>query len=122
VLGEPFDLLGNRLYFTNWYYVGRQFRLVRRCGSRVPINRPYPPDGAHLRRTDMAYGIRLVAQPAQRIGPLLQADKPWEEGAGVSLMTVFKDGGLYRGWHAPFTISGDPPGQKYTCYLESKDG
>ena len=52
-----------------------------------------------------------MTQPGNRIGPLLQAERPWEEGAGIALTTIIKDGGMYRGWGGPFTTSGDPPGQ-----------
>jgi hypothetical protein len=122
-IGEPYDLAGNRLYFQNWYYIRPGgFAWKNDAGETVNLKSAVPPGTAHLTHTDQPLGIRIAAHPAQRIGPLIEADRPWEEGAGVEITTVIKDGGMYRGWGAPFTTSGDPPGQKHFYYLESHDG
>lgn len=125
--GEPYELAGKRLLFLNWYYLRTgSFGWYDDSGQKVGLTSAVPPSAAHLRRTDSPHGIRLVAQSAQRMGPLFQAERPWEKVAdgagGVALTTIVKDGGMYRGWGAPFTTSGDPPGQKYFTYYESSDG
>jgi len=121
--GEPYELMGNRLVFLNWFYIRPgSFEWRDERGESVGLRSEVGPDAAHLAHTDQPFGIRLVAQAAQRLGPLLQADAPWEEGAGVHLTTVLRDGGMFRAWGVPFTFSGDPPGQKHSYYLESGDG
>jgi hypothetical protein len=121
--GEPYELLGTRLFFTNWHYIRPgSFAWRDDSGKAVSITSATPPGTAQFSPRDQPWGIRLRALPAQRMGPLLQAEAPWEEGAGVALTTVIHDQGIYRGWGAPFTTSGDPPGQKHFYYLESNDG
>jgi hypothetical protein len=120
---EPYELAGKRLFFQNWYYI-RPGDLAWRdeAGKQVGLEDALPPGTANLTHKDRPFGIRLVAQKAQRIGPLLEPDRPWEEGAGVALTTVIKDGGIYRGWFTRCVTSGDPPGMKHYCYFESSDG
>ena len=121
--GEPYELAGKRLLFLNWYYISTgRFRWYDESGREIGLESDVLASAAQIRRTDTPQGIRLVAQSAQRIGPLFEAEQPWEEGAGVALTTVIKDRGMFRGWGAPFTISGNPPGQRYFTYFESSDG
>ncbi len=121
--GEPYELLGKRLYFQNWHYIHPgDFEWALPDGKKVGTGDAAPADAALFKHKHQPYGIRIVAQPAKRLGPLFEAEQPWEEGAGVALTTVIKDGGMFRGWGAPFTTSGDPPGQKHFVYFESDDG
>lgn len=121
--GEPYELSGKRLFFLNWHYIRPgTFGWYNSSGQKVGLTAAVPPSAAHMQRTDSPHGIRLRAQQAQRMGPLFLPKRPWEEGAGVALTTVIKDGGMYRGWGAPFTTAGNPPGQKYFTYYESEDG
>jgi hypothetical protein len=120
---EPLKLAGKRLFFQNWYYVRQGFLgWVDEGGRAVDLRDAVPPGAATLKHKDQPVGIRLVAQEAQRIGPLLEPDRPWEEGAGVGFDTVIKDGGMYRAWSTRTVTSGEPPGTKYYCYFESSDG
>jgi hypothetical protein len=125
--GEPYELAGKRLAFLNWHYIrSGSFGWYDKWGQKVGLTSAAPPAEAHLRRSDSPHGIRLVAQHAEHIGPLFQAEHPWEQepdgAGGVALTTVLKDGGMYRGWGAPFTTSGNPPGQQNFMYYESSDG
>jgi hypothetical protein len=121
--GEPYELAGNRLVFLNWHYIRTgSFAWRDASGQAVGLNSPVAPGAAHFASHDQPWGIRLAAQSARRMGPLLEAERAWEEGAGVAITTLLKDGGTYRGWGAPFTTSGDPPGQKHFVYYESDDG
>jgi len=121
--GEPCELLGKRLYFLNWQYIRPGIWTWRDAsGQKVKTEDSVAPGAAHLTHTDRPFGVELVAQPAQRIGPLIEPEAAWEEGAGVALTTMIKDGGMFRGWQVPFTFSGDPPGMNHCYYLESSDG
>jgi hypothetical protein len=122
VLGEPYELAGQRMAFLNWFYIRTgSFAWVGPDGKKVSLTDSVPPGVAQFRHLDQPYGIRIRALPARRMGPLLNAEKPWEEGS-VTITTVIKDGGMYRGWGGPFTTSGDPPGQKHYMYFESDNG
>lgn len=73
-------------------------------------------------------GIRLRAQPAETLGPILPRDKPWEYRHVIA--TVLYDEGIYRAWYSG--VPGDHfKGQKLRwpvghgnvlCYAESDDG
>jgi hypothetical protein len=123
VQGEPYDLAGKRIVFLNSYYVhpgqDADWRLPDGRSARVAGS--YGPGEARFRHENHAYGIRLVAQPAQRVGPLLKVERTWES-RGISFGTVMQDNGMYRAWGKCDTAKkGDPPAGQ-ACYFESKDG
>ncbi len=121
-LGEPYELAGKRIVFLNWHYVRTgSFAWLEPDGKKVSVNDALAPGVARFKHIDQPHGIRIRARQAQRMGPLLQAENPWEEGS-VTITTVIKDQGMYRGWGGPFTTSGDPPGQRHYMYFESHDG
>src|SRR3990167_2472631 len=77
-LGEPYELPGKRLVFVNWFYVRPGgFAWLDSQGRSVAVVGNEGPWGAHFRRSDSPYGIRLVAQPAQRMGAILKSERPW---------------------------------------------
>lgn len=116
--GEPYVLMGKRLVFTNWHYIRPgQFAWVNDKGEGVTVSGSEGPWGAHLRRQDYPHGIRIVAQPAQRLGPLLELERPWE-GKGVTITTVIREGDTYRGWGSCETADR----RRLGCYFESDDG
>src|SRR6266700_2423355 len=122
-VGEPYELAGRRLYFLNWYYIRPgSFTWKDEQDRPVGLTAAVEAGAAYLTHTDQPIGIRLVAQRGERLGPLIEGDRPWEDNAGVALTTIIKDGGVFRGWGGPFTTSGNPPGQKHFYYLESTDG
>ena len=98
-MGEPYEPAGKRIVFTNWYWVRPgSFGWYNDKGESVAVKGSEGPWGAHFRRSEFPHGIRLVAQPAKRIGPLTKPEKPWEGESGISLSTVLQDGGRYRAW------------------------
>lgn len=98
-VGEPHDLLGKRLVFTNWHYVRPgTFRWRDAKGNALGLSTNVDPNAASFHQMDVPRGIRLVAQPAKRSAPL-----------GVYFNTVIRDGNLFRAWGG---------GQ----YVESDDG
>ena len=59
--GEPYELPGERLVFTNWFYVRPGgLAWVDDQGRGVTVAGNEGPWGAHFRRADSPFGIRLV--------------------------------------------------------------
>jgi len=115
--GEPYELAGSRLVFTNWFFVRPGgFAWLNDRGQSVTVAGNEGPWGAHFRRSDSPFGIRLVAQPAQRMGPILQSERPWE-AKGVSINTLIHVDGKYRAWGPCWWEK-----SRGFCYLESTDG
>ncbi len=99
VQGEPYELAGKRVVFTNWYYVqpgdldwrNKEGKSVYVHGNEGLF------DAVHI-GINAPRGIRLRAQKPRIIGPI---DRPYR--------TILKDGGTYKGWTSDE-------------YCESKDG
>jgi hypothetical protein len=86
-------------------------------------------------RVNTAHGVRIRPERASKLGPWLQADRPWEN-AGAGLGTVLQDGGRYRLWYSCSWAGSDkavvaPDGRWKLgsdsagggiCYAESTDG
>lgn len=113
--GEPYDLLGTRIVFTNWFFVrpgsfgwyNAEGRFVSVAGSEGPL-------GATMKRVDHPYGIRLRVEPAQRRGPVIVPERPWEQGGrGLAWTCILMDSGRLRAWGSC------PAGP---CLWESEDG
>ena len=74
-----------------------------------------------------SHGMRIVMNPAVKRGPVLEADRPWEDFRLTSYFTVLQDGPLCRmyyscfakdQWHTPDSWEK----HAYLCYAESRDG
>ena len=116
--GEPYELAGNRLVFTNWHYIRPGgFGWYDDQGNNITVSGSVGPWGAQLRHTDYPHGIRLVVQPAQRRGPIVVPERPWE-AKGVQINTLLQDGGKLRAWGSCTSEAGTG----YACFLESTDG
>jgi hypothetical protein len=119
--GEPYALAGNRMVFTNWYYVRAGAYSWRNAdGQAVNTSKIecLGPWDAHFERgVDAPTGVRIVAEKARQMGPIIKIEKPWEQMA-VTLGFMLKDGDTYRGW-GPCQ---DKEGVTRRCYFESKDG
>jgi hypothetical protein len=120
ITGEPYELQGNRIVFTNWYFIRPGVLLwldedgnyVNRAEQDAE-NPKYGPWDAQVKRPSSPYGIEIVAQRAKRVGPILKREKPWEADE-VLLRTIIKEGDKYRAWGK------SKPGGN--CYFESSDG
>lgn len=87
-----------------------------------------PPDTYGY--TNAPSGIRLQAQPAELVGPVIPMDKPWETQYNMYFATAMYDEGVYRAWYT--CIPPDHltrPGLRWrksagqvVCYAESNDG
>ena len=81
--------------FVDWRYVRAGFVGWHAGARRVGVWEPAPADT--LGKPEAPFGIRLCAQPAQTIGPILVRDKPWEYA--YQIHTVMYDEGVYRAWY-----------------------
>ena len=117
---EPYQLLGKRIVFTNWFYVrAGHFYWLDENGNKVNTDRDVMIN-AHSARFvshNVAYGVRLFSEKAQREIPFIQTDKPWDKN-GIRVGTLIHEDGIYRLWGS---CSADHL-QSWQCYFESKDG
>ncbi len=115
---EPYVLAGHRIVFTTWYHVrpGQLDWLDKSGNSIFTSGEKYSPVDGRLVLYDGPRGVRLIVEPAQRVGPIVTPEKPWE-AMGVSVATLLHDEGRYRLWG----WCQDAKGKRYTCYLESAD-
>ncbi len=123
VQGEPYDLDGKRIVFLNWYYIhpgnDADWRLAN--GQSARVGGSFGPWEGRFRHENHAYGIRLVAQSAQHVGPLIRRERPWES-KGIRFNVVMQDEGKYRAWgYVDVGKKGTPP-HLMPVYYESKDG
>ncbi|MCC6488378.1 MAG: hypothetical protein IT364_12850, partial [Candidatus Hydrogenedentes bacterium] len=86
--GHPYDLAGNRIVFTNWYYIQPGDLDWRNTeGKSVYVSGDEGLfDACHV-GINAPHGIRIAAQKPQVIGPF---DMPYR--------TILKDGDIYKGW------------------------
>jgi hypothetical protein len=99
VQGEPYDLTGNRVVFTNWYYVQPGDLDWRNAeGESVYVHGDVDMFGAFHVGVNPPHGIRLMAEKPTIVGPF---DRPYR--------SILQDGGIYKGWTS-------------TEYCESTDG
>ncbi len=88
VHGGPYELLGKRMVFTNWYYIQPGDLDWRDAnGKSVYVKGDSKPFEAHFVGIRSPRGIRLMAQKPVIIGPLSRPDR-----------CIIQDGNLYRGW------------------------
>ncbi len=124
-VGEPYELAGKRLLFTDWHHVRPGgFGWYDDHGTNRYVNGSAGPLDLRLRGHDTPMGIRLVAQPAERHGRLFEPDAPWEKGGGFSSGTLIKEDGKFRLWGtslAPSEQAGAASDSLFS-YLESGDG
>ena len=117
---EPYQLAGNRLVFTNWHFVrtgqldwkDSEGKSVYASGSAA-----LTPEEVHFDYYDLPVGIRLTAQPAERSGPIIPRDRPWD-AMGIAVNSFFFDESRFRLWGRCQAANGEGFG----AYYESEDG
>jgi hypothetical protein len=107
--GEPYELLGKRIVFTTWYFVRPgQPQWQSASGAEVPLSSSAGPWDGSLKYFEHPFGIRLIVERAQHVGPIIKRERPWEK-SGIGVNTILFDNGKYRMWGS-------------SSYFESKDG
>ena len=118
--GEPYALGGKRMMFSNWTYVRTgQLDWKNAEGKSVYASgdSKLGPDEARFDYYDKPFGLRLTAEPAERRGPIIARERPWE-AMGIGVSTVIHEDGRFRMWGG----SQAADGKGYKCYFESTDG
>ena len=116
--GEPYELAGNRMVFTTWYWVKQgQFDWVDNDGKTVFAKRsvkslPGDPN-VHWKELDVPHGVRLIAEPGIKGDFPIKPEHPWEAG-GIEITSVIR---LPDGKTMAWGIC--KPGGN--CYFESTD-
>jgi len=86
--GAPYDLAGNRVVFTNWYYIQPgDLDWQDASGKSNYVKGNAGPFDAHHVGINAPHGIRIMAEKPQVIGPI---DHPHR--------MIMRDGNLYKGW------------------------
>jgi len=117
---EPYELMGKRLVFTNWFYVRTgHFEWQDEKGNKVNTEHDVMIDehSAKFVPHDIASGIRIFSKSAKREIPLLHTDKPWDKWS-ISVSTLIHENGKYRLWGS----SSSDKLNKMKSYFESNDG
>lgn len=117
---DRYVLLGHRMVFTNWYFVdqGRFTWLDENGKSVFSSKEALGPWSARFKPKQFPHGVRIVAQPAQRVGPVIQPERPWEQ-FGISLNTIIQEEEKrFRGW----AVCGWRAKESMPAYFESQDG
>ena len=116
--GEPYQLAGNRIVFTTWYWVRPgQFDWRNDEGQSVYADRSVMATAndpsTHWYPIDMPHGVRLVTEPAQKGVFPIEPEYPWEaEGIEVQALMQLEDKIMAFGQCKPGG----------SCYFESTDG
>jgi len=117
---EPYKLMSKRLVFTNWFYVrAGHFYWLDEDGNKVNTDRESMIDehSAKFVSHNVAHGVRLFAEQAEREIPFIPMDKPWDK-AGITIHTLIHENGKYRLWGS----CNSAPFESRYCYFESSDG
>ena len=108
--------------FCSWHYVRpSKFGWYDDEGNNVSVVGDQAPGEAKLKLSEPAYGIKLVVNKPERLGPVLQPEMPWENG-GIYITSILKDQGLYRAWGSSDWGDLKGRGRNCFCYFESDDG
>jgi len=122
---EPYPLDAGPHLFLDWRYVsaGQEGYLTPdgRNAREVAdeIAGKVEPGAIRAEPTEAPHGIRLEAQPAEKIGPVLKLDKPWEFRIDP-YTSLHRVDGKYRYWYEVEDTSGTD--SRILCYAESDDG
>jgi hypothetical protein len=118
-VGEPYSLAGKRMVFIGWDYVrpGQIDWLDASGKSIYAASVEAGPNDAHFQNYLAPRGIRLIAMPAKRAGPIVAREMPWEK-MGINGTSLIHEDGKYRLWGG----SQKSKDQSFHCYFESTDG
>lgn len=121
-LGEPYALPGNRMTFTDWFYVRPgSFAWMNDAGNAVTVFGGENPGEASLALTDHPRGIKITCKSARKTGPVVRCEKPWEV-RGIDFRTVIHEDGRYRAWGVCDSSAPGAMPDWLPCYFESADG
>ena len=117
VYGEPYEMEGNRLVFTNWHFVRAGGVGWMDPETKKPVyathDAKYAPEVCTWNPSPHnPWGIEIRAYaPSEIRRAEIPPEKPWESKP-ITLDCIVEEDGIYKGWGS----CGAP------CYLESEDG
>jgi len=116
-VGEPYQLEGNRLVFTNWIYVRPgDVEWVDSEGNSVNADESVsmgPFEAVWAPVDHMPWGIQLKAHKPEGYREWkIEPEYPWEAGGSISIRTILNENGVYKAWGSC---------QAGNCYFESED-
>ncbi|MBI4558394.1 MAG: hypothetical protein HY706_12505 [Candidatus Hydrogenedentes bacterium] len=116
-VGEPYELLGKRLVFTNWIYVRPgDVGWTDPQGQSVFADESVkmgPFDAVWAPSDHLPWGIQLMAQPPAEIRKWeIKPEFPWE-GGDIDVTAILWEDGKLKAWGNCAAGS---------CYFESRDG
>ena len=120
--GEPYELAGKRLVFTTWYWVRPgQHDWVNAAGKSVFADNKEMagPFDARFINNDGPWGVRLIAEQAQRGKLAVKPEHPWEAGEVTIAQMLPTATGKIMAWG---TCTDGKAEKERNCYLESSDG
>lgn len=89
VLGKPYDLLGNRIVFTNWYYIDPGDLDWRDdAGTSVYVHGDEPADTSQFVGIRPPRGIKIAARKAEVVGPF----------DNMPYRSILQEDDTYKGW------------------------
>lgn len=119
-IGEPFELAAKRLVFTTYEFIRpARFGWYDDQGNDVSVKGTAGLWDAHFKLFDVPVGIRIVAQPAERLSQpyTVRPVKPWEQdGIELENLVFDEDDGYYKSWGTCRS-----KGMSYSCFFRSKD-
>lgn len=88
VPGAPYELAGNRIVFTNWYYIQPgDLDWRNSAGKSVYVDGNEGPFAAHHVAINAPHGIRIAAEKPKLLEPF---ERPHR--------MILHDDGIYKGW------------------------
>lgn len=123
--GEPFDLMGNRIYFSDWSFVRpSEFGWYDDQGNNIAVIGDVGPDDARFETHERPFGIEIVTHKPIRSDPILAKEKAWES-SNVLLHSIMQLDGRYRGWGYSWDKKVQSDLAVLNCHfhtMESEDG
>lgn len=117
---HPYPLDPGPHLFIDWRYVqAGRVGYLRGDGQEAPLFAHEELAGFYAEPMQVPYGIRLEAQPAQKLGPTIECDREWEFIVSGGCMHSID--GKFRIWYEVHPPRGEGEAN-LLCYAESDNG
>ena len=118
--GNPYRFDSGPYLFTDWRYVVPGTIVYRSStGEELALKGSGSIEGITTSPVQVPSGVHLEAQRAEKIGPLILNDKPWEHQIAHSSLHYLD--GKYRLWYWAKPLKDEDTTTGLLCYAESPD-